>query len=165
MKINTERLILKNASWEEIQDAKIIRTRIIPSEYNEYPEPEMTLEDEKKWWDNIVCSNKAIILSIFSKDEILLGFLKAFDIKNDICETGIEILNHENYSKGYGYEAFKRFLVFLKEKLNLKSSYVLIHPENKRSIKLFEKLGFVFIGIEKDIEFDYMSFYKMQILF
>lgn len=46
--------------------------------------------------------------------------------------------------KGYAFEAVSATLAFHQSNLNLKRVHAITNPENKASIKLLEKLGFVF---------------------
>ena len=113
-------------------------------------DPEKT--EDKKFFINDVQSGKHLLFAVCTKNDKIIGFIHAFSFNKEIsdCETGILILLPENYGKGYGYEAYKILLKYLGEEHKLKSTYILMHPQNQSALRLYKKLGYKKSGMEKD---------------
>lgn len=54
------------------------------------------------------------------------------------------VIDRDYQHKGYGYEACSGILEYAKDELGINTVYVKVHKDNKKSICLGEKLGFVF---------------------
>lgn len=152
--ITSHRLFLKHATWEDWQQAEILSTVPDPPEFEDYPPPASASEWTEEEFENTVAKGQYDVLSIFLKDRRLIGFVKAFDfdlVDRKTCECGIEIFQPEDYGKGYGSEALSLFLGYLKNTYPLESVFGLIHPDNKRSLRLFAKLRFESEGLVPDV--------------
>lgn len=145
MKILTgERMHLREASFNDWSKTRKHRFSRESLKYDDPDRPMPSIEEEKKWWVEDVQSGKHLIFTICLKNNGIVGFIHAFSFnkeKSD-CETGIGIFPQENYGKGYAYEAYRIFLPYLKKEYKLKSTYILVHPRNKRAIRLYEKLNY-----------------------
>lgn len=82
----------------------------------------------------------------------LIGLIDLFDFDALNHRAGIGILIEEEGSrgKGYGYEALQLVVNYAKTHLQLHQLYANIGATNIPSILLFEKIGFMFVGIKKD---------------
>ena len=72
-----------------------------------------------------------------------------WDRKENCCDVGYD-LYPDFWHKGYMSEAMKSILAFAKENMNVQRIDARIFPNNRSSVKLAEKLGFIFLGQTKD---------------
>ena len=71
------------------------------------------------------------------------------DKSNGCCDIGYDL--YPDYGgNGYMIEALKAICAFARSSMKVKSINACIYIDNKKSIKLAEKLGFVFRGQIKD---------------
>lgn len=132
--------------------------------------PDQSIEDETNFYNNFVAKNLFLIMGIYDLENHLLGFIQAFELKQldsdkleefvyykngAICETGISILEPDNFRKGYGYQAYKLFLDYLKEKYNIQTTTISTYIENQRAIGLYRKLGYQDFGFYEDEGYKY----------
>jgi RimJ/RimL family protein N-acetyltransferase len=71
----------------------------------------------------------------------MCGLLKRDALENP--DIGFSFLP-EFVGKGYAHEIARATLVYAKDKLNIQTIFAITKPENNRSIKLLEKIGFAF---------------------
>lgn len=90
----------------------------------------------------IICLNK-------NNEPIGTIDLFEIDFKNLRAGVGILIANKENREKGYAREALQLLVEFSGKSLNLIQLYCDIKSTNKPSIQLFEREGFIKIGVKK----------------
>jgi len=95
---------------------------------------------------------KQLRLVICSYEEEELGLIDLFDFDPQHKRVGIGILiaNKNDRGKGYGSEALKLLIQYCFSRLNLHQVYANIAEDNFTSIQLFEKNGFLKIGVKKD---------------
>lgn len=94
-----------------------------------------------------------------------VGLIDLFDFNPQHLRAGVGILILPQFqNKGYGSEALQLLINYSFNNLNLNQLYANILTNNKASIKLFEKLGFVKVGIKKDWIFSNNTF-KDEILY
>lgn len=96
---------------------------------------------------------------ISSTDNQLIGCIDLYDFdpKNRRACVGIAIL--ETYQKqGYGQKALENLIDYCKNFLNLHQLVAYVPEDNLGSKKLFEKVGFVSYGIQKDWIFSQGTF-------
>lgn len=105
-----------------------------------------------------------LAISDFEKKTLGLIDLYDFDPKHKRAGVGILILNETERNKGIGSEALELLTTYAFDILDMKQLYANILEENKRSIHLFQKLGFTQIGIKKDWIYSGGK-YKNEILF
>ncbi|HLW29984.1 MAG TPA: GNAT family protein [Brumimicrobium sp.] len=86
------------------------------------------------------------------ENDLAIGTIDLFsiDFKHLRAGVGILIANKENRQKGYAQEALKLLEIFSSKKLELKQLYCEIQEDNKGSIQLFEKAGYVKTGTKKN---------------
>jgi len=89
------------------------------------------------------------VISIENKNPI--GFIDLFDFDpiNHRAGIGIVIINNHR-KKGYALESVKLIEDISKKKLQIHQLYVNVGVDNKSSLNLFKKLGYIEIGIKKD---------------
>lgn len=82
----------------------------------------------------------------------LIGILELDEIlwSHRVCGISILIGDRENWGRGYGFEAALLGLAFAFDELNLHRVTATIFSYNKRSIALFEKLGFEREGVFRE---------------
>ena len=98
----------------------------------------------------------------------LIGEIRFKTIKwlNRKAELSI-LLSEENQNSGYGYEAMLEAMKFGFQKMNLHRLEAEVIAFNKPSIKLVEKLGFVFEGTLREAKYSdgkYYDIYRYGIL-
>jgi diamine N-acetyltransferase len=81
-----------------------------------------------------------------------VGAIDLFDFEPYHLRAGVGVLIHNNSYKNRGYatDALHALSVYTFEILGLKQLYANIATNNTNSIHLFEKSGFVQVGIKKD---------------
>ena len=89
------------------------------------------------------------VISIENKNPIGLIDLFDFDPINHRAGIGIVIINNHR-KKGYALESVKLIEDISKKKLQIHQLYVNVGVDNKSSLNLFKKLGYIEIGIKKD---------------
>lgn len=155
-------LYLTPTNWADWQMGKAESRLPTPPEFEDYPAP----YDSFDW--SYTQFHQQIGLGIYDVQSIwsattLLGFVKAFCFTEQACECGIEILSPDNYGKGYASRALALFITYLKTQYpSLQNVNALIHPQNTRSLRLFEKLGFESEGQVSEDE-PWMIFEKMSL--
>ncbi|MFP7296181.1 GNAT family N-acetyltransferase [Neobacillus niacini] len=88
---------------------------------------------------------------ILKKEETFIGTLglNGLQLKNKKTEIGYEL--HPNYWRnGYASEAIKEVITYSFCDLELNRIGAVVFPENKASLKLLEKLGFMKEGLLRD---------------
>lgn len=109
--------------------------------------------DLERYVENIAGDNSRIDFLIFSKEtDKLLGEVVINDIyrNNRSANLRIAINKKEDFGKGYGSEAIILALNYGFAMLNLHRIELGVFPYNKRAIHVYEKIGFVREGIERD---------------
>ncbi len=144
----TKRLIIREMTTEDIpamyhlyDDKKFVR--FIPSLDTLAEE----IEKHKAYITHMYNFYRFGLWGVFLKEtNILIGRcgLQCIDI-GDHTEVELSYLLHPEYChQGYGYEATTAILTYAREALELDSVVARIHPDNKPSLKLAHKLGFVY---------------------
>ena len=99
-----------------------------------------------------IYETKQLRLIIQNEKSDPVGAIDLFDFEPYHLRAGVGILIHNNTdkNKGYATDALKALSVYTFEILGLKQLYANITTDNTNSIHLFEKSGFVQVGIKKD---------------
>ena len=89
------------------------------------------------------------VISIENKYPVGLIDLFDFDPINHRAGIGI-VINNTQRKKGYAIKSVKLIEDFSRKNLQIHQLYVNVRIDNKISLDLFKKLGYVEIGIKKD---------------
>lgn len=117
-----------------------------------------------RFLENISSDNSRIDFFIFSKETgKMVGEVCINDIytNNRSANIRIGIFKKENFSKGYGSEALILALNYGFGMLNLHRIELGVFPFNKRAIHVYEKIGFVKEGLQRDGWFFNHKYYDM----
>lgn len=109
---------------------------------------------------------KQVRLCICDKKGMVLGLIDLFDFDptHRRAGLGIIVLDKKNRNKGVGAEAISLVCQYAYSVLNLRQVYANVGEDNKVSIHLFKKLGFLEVGVKKDWILSGSTF-KNEILF
>jgi len=109
---------------------------------------------------------KQLRLVISDMKDHAIGLIDLFDFdpKNQRAGVGIIVLESTARNKGYGAEALNLLEKHCISVLGLKQLYANILEDNKASIHLFEKLGYILVGTKKEWIFSNGS-YKNEMLY
>lgn len=149
MRIEEEEILIRNS---EIKDADLL----------------------KKWWsDGRVMAHAGFPLGLKISKEEIEGFIKEEEdkisrtliieynyipigemsyrtLEDNVAEIGIKICNEDMQSRGLGFIIMKLFIKELFEKLNYDKIILDTNLENIRAQRLYEKLGFRKLRINRD---------------
>lgn len=89
------------------------------------------------------------VISMGNKEPVGLIDLFDFDPLNHRAGIGI-VIKHTHRNRGYAFDSIKLIEDMSKKDLQIHQLYVNVGIENKISLGLFKKLGYVEIGIKKD---------------
>lgn len=143
--IETERLILRQLTPEDVNDIYFQRTDRAMNQY--ILRPAETLEDARNWItriNNFIAANESINWGIALKDNSALigGFCYwNMEPENNKGEIGFS-LHPEHWGKGLMQETMIATLRYGRDVMKLETIEAYTHPENQRSIKLLERNGF-----------------------
>ena len=88
---------------------------------------------------------------VIADDKKSCGFIDLYDYDFVNRRVGVGIIIFEKYrSKGIGLSSLKLTEKYLLEHVPIHQLYANISSRNKESISLFEKSGFVNVGLKKD---------------
>ena len=95
-----------------------------------------------------------------------IGFIDLFDFepKHKRVGLGIVIFSEEDKGKGFAFQTLELICKYVFSHLNVHQVYANITEENKRSIELFKKAGFLESGVKKDWVFA-QGKYKNEMIF
>jgi RimJ/RimL family protein N-acetyltransferase len=105
-----------------------------------------TLEEAKSWF-----TVTQIIYYIIENDDNRIGYFRMsnYSILNKNIYIGADL--HENYrGKGLGYKAYKMFIDFLFETIDLHKISLEVLETNGIAMRLYKKLGFVEEGRKRE---------------
>ena len=89
------------------------------------------------------------------KTKQCIGCVDLFDFnpQHNRVGVGLVIFDTAHRSKGFATESLKLICAFAKEQLKVHQIFANISVQNKESISLFEKVGFLKTGVKKDWNF------------
>ena len=95
-----------------------------------------------------------------------IGFIDLFDFepKHKRVGLGIVIFSEEDKGKGFAFQTLELICKYVFSHLNVHQVYANITEDNKRSIELFKKAGFLESGVKKDWVFA-QGKYKNEMIF
>lgn len=156
-----------------IKDNKVFLRKISPEDDLENYLDFVNDAENLKWVDGVgnfplnkddimehIRGNKNFFLSIFNDKGTHVGNinLSHIDLRNRKAILGI-IMGKKFEGKGYAAHACKLVIRHAFEVLNLHKIYLTVNVENKKAIALYEKLGFVKEGIERDMHLCGFKYY------
>lgn len=153
MNIKTERLIITEFTMDMAQavhenSLDEDNRRFVPDEVFE------TVEDAKDTLEFLIGvyenGDGPLVYPLLLKDNTYIGYVQAVPFEDGDWEIGYHI--GERYTKkGYATEAVKAFLPVIMDKLNITKIAGVCLADNKASVKVMERTGFVkeFEGIGK----------------
>ena len=128
----------------------------------------LTSENQKKYWIEIVNSDKHIVFTITEKQTSkVIGEIRASNINQyHSAEVGLWI-TPENRHKGYASESLQLLLEFIFGRANINRIEAQIASTNKDSVKFFTKNQFKCEGILREAtyyNFEYHNIIVMSML-
>ena len=102
--------------------------------------------------DKDIYESKQLRLMIETADGKTIGAIDLFDFEPHHSRAGVGMLiyNQNDRSKGYASVALELLIHYCFSKLNIHQLYANIETQNKRSLQLFEKHGFIICGTKKE---------------
>ena len=99
-----------------------------------------------------IYETKQLRLIIQNENSQPVGAIDLFDFEPYHLRAGVGVLihNHSDKNRGYATDALQALANYTFEILGLKQLYANIASDNINSIKLFEKSGFVQVGIKNN---------------
>jgi len=140
--LTTERLTLRQLSSTDEQQIFTLRS---DGEINKYldRQPSNTIDDARDFIHKIIKSNSLYWAITLSGKNIPVGTICLFDFSDDNCkcEIGYELLTNFQ-GQGIMQEAVLKVIDYAFHTIKVKKMEAVLHRDNKRSIKLLEKLSF-----------------------
>mgnify|MGYP001285617080 CR=1 FL=1 len=145
--IITKRIYLKTLT-DEYADGAYLKWMNDPEvmRYTESRFTNHTKEDLISYINSMNCSKENLLLGIFTIDQNRhIGNIKLGPIitHHDRADIGVIIGVKEYWSKGYAHEAVKILTDFAFNHLQLHRITAGVYEDNKGSLKLFHKLGYI----------------------
>ena len=152
--LETERLYLKNISFN---DRDFIFKQFSDEKLNRYlfdAEPIADIQGADEiisFYTQSEPRNQHRWVLVRKDDGAKLGTcgFHCWDKVNGCCDVGYE-LYPDYWGRGYMNEAMREILIFARCDMKVKRVNACIYKDNDASVKLAEKLGFVFAGQTKD---------------
>ena len=145
MNIKTERLEITEFTLEM---AQAVHLNSLDEDNRKFNPDEVfeTLEDAKDTVEFLMSvydnGDGPLVYPVVLLDGTNIGYVQAVPMDDDKWEIGYHI--GKNYTgKGYATEAVKAFLPVIMEQLNITEMLGICVVENKASVKVMEKTGFV----------------------
>jgi ribosomal-protein-alanine N-acetyltransferase len=163
--IETERLILRQLTPEDVNDIYFQRTDKTMNQY--IVRPAETLDDARNWItriNNIIESNEGIFWGIALKGNAqLIGGFCYWNLapEENRGEIGFS-LHPAHWGKGLMQEAISATLPYGLDVMRLHTIEAHTHPENTRSIKLLERNGFRLIRSPQPGSEEPYAVYRLQ---
>jgi len=144
--IETDRLKIRSFTKNDLNDVfEYLSDEIVMK----YIEPVFTYEQVIEFINRTGIENKLIFAIEIKNEKKVIGHLIFHEYKKDIYELGW-IINRNYWNNGYAIKVSKTIIKFGFNTLNIKKIIGETDEENKKSIKIFEKIGMKFVGKNKD---------------
>lgn len=156
MLLESDRLIIREAAVEEA-----------PFYFKLFNDPDWityindkglrSVEETRAYLEDILLKNALLnglgFFTIISKDaDEPIGMSSALQRENlDFIDVGYALLP-KSRGKGFASEATLLMMDYIKEKFQQKKVYAFTIPNNEKSQRLLENLGFVFVGMKSIFE-------------
>ena len=106
----------------------------------------ITYDSQLKWYNLKNIDSTIKLFSIYTKNDILIGYCGFKNITRAECELFIVILNKDYYNKGLGSECINTLIGIINSE---KKIYLHVKKENLKSLYLYKKFNFEVVN-EKD---------------
>jgi [ribosomal protein S5]-alanine N-acetyltransferase len=139
----------------KISDAKFLFEMKQETEFKKYfpsriiPKRQIDQENEIKEFKKLLKKQKFFIF--IAKEKERVGFVEIYKVnkKDNRCAIGFGI-QKDQWNNGFGTNAVKEVIKFIKNELNLHTIEATVFPGNITSEKILKKTGFTKIGLMKD---------------
>lgn len=121
----------------------------------------VTIENHKKWF---LSAENLIIKAIYAEKKYIGNILLHLNLKHDSGFFQIYIGENDIRGRGYAEKAIRKSVSIFFDELKLHRIWLKVFPSNDIAIHLYEKVGFVREGIERDSFFDGEN-YKNQLVY
>jgi len=144
--LQTERLVLRQLSLSDDKDIYFLRSDSKVNEYIDKPFAQ-SITDAQQFIQKInagIQKNENLYWGISNKNKSkLIGTICLWNFEADKLQAETGYALHPDFQgKGVMKEALLKVIEYGFNQLNLQSIKAFTHPENKKSIKLLEKLHF-----------------------
>lgn len=111
--------------------------------------------EQEAWFQEISQSEHDRVFMICGGDDRPVGevVLDRIHHRNRSGEILIALFDEADWGHGYGTDALRTLLRFAFDEMNFHRIQLLVHEDNDRAIKAYEKLGFVREGLLRDENF------------
>jgi RimJ/RimL family protein N-acetyltransferase len=103
------------------------------------------IEDELNWIRRVLKNADERRFAILA-DDAYVGNVYLTGIDGRAAEYHIVVGEREYWGKGIAREATKLVLAYARNQLRLESVDLIVHPDNKAALKLYNSLGFTTLG-------------------
>lgn len=167
--LETDRILLKNISYE---DKSFIFEQFSNDTVNRYLFDAEPLNDIQEAEEIISfytqpeprAQHRWILVNKDNGTKLGTCGFHCWDPAEGCCDVGYD-LKPEFWGKGYMQEAMKAILAFAQKDMKVRQIKACIYEENDNSIKLAERMGFIFTGITENVSFrDKNYLHKILIL-
>ena len=118
---------------------------------------------EHSYQDIYEAKQMRLVIALHNQQPI--GFIDLYDLHPKHKRAGLGVLILEEYqSKGFGREALELMIDYAFKVIDLHQIYVTITDDNGPSLRLFEKLGFQYVGLKKDWRYNAGNFQDEYLL-
>ena len=143
--LRSEKVVLRSVDFSDIDTLLLWENANDEPLYGVYEE-EFSCEDIVRFVENqmrySIEQTEQLRLMICSPDGERFGAIDLTEYDGRKAFVSILIFDLDNRRKGFGESAL-RLVVEYSESLGLRDLYAIIHPDNRPSINLFEKVGFI----------------------
>lgn len=117
--------------------------------------PYITENVHKNWLNSLKQEKPKTVAFLIKKDGINVGvtYFHSIDYDHKFADWGIYIYPSSFCGLGIGTIVLDKCLDFARQNLDLSFLYLDVMKDNLKAVKLYEKFGFIFVGIEENENF------------
>jgi UDP-4-amino-4,6-dideoxy-N-acetyl-beta-L-altrosamine N-acetyltransferase len=159
--IHGDRIILRAIDRQDLPD--YVRWLNDPKvlEYFGNPAP-LSLAQEEQWYEQMLQDPETCAFAVdFEGQHIGGAGFHQIDGRQAHAEIGLFIGPPELWDRGLGNDVLQTMLRFGFEQMNLHRIYLRVFAENKRAIRLYEKVGFQHEGCWRQSEFRHGRYHDL----
>ncbi len=135
-------------SYKWRNDPKVWKNTLGINKYLKFKK--ITYQDELQWFKKTKKDKGRKNLSILADGKKLIGYIYFTNIKKSYAQFHIVIGNKNFWNKGLGYRATILSLNFARYNYDLKNIYLFVKKNNIPALKIYKKIGFRLININKN---------------